>query len=115
MKKILSQLEQARLIHSIHLCLGSDERLLQFLFHHKEPRLREASAVLLYEAKTELSSAENILIQCAMDLWSAEGCAKFSEVIGISGENNFLNLIRALLYSRGFEDYEWPYFLSEPC
>ena len=111
MKKIKSSLQEARQIHSVHLAVGSDERLLQFLFHHKEPRLREAPAVLLDEA-AELSPADRVLIQCAIDLWNGEGGARFSNVLNVQGEDNFLNIIRAMLYTREFGEDEWPHFLA---
>ena len=107
-------LKQIHLIQSVHRLVRSDERLLQFLFHHKECRLRDTVKEILKEAKA-LNHDERVLVQIAIDMWSGDGGTRLSDILDLIDEDNFLSLIRALLYYRDIGEERWCDLLGEPC
>ena len=65
-------LQTAHLISSIQILFRHDERLIYFLFSHKNSELRLCADELLREAR-DLSRGEYILIQAAIDFWNGAG------------------------------------------
>jgi hypothetical protein len=107
-------LRQNQLITCAHLLVQSDERLLQFIFHHKECRLRGSSEELLDEAKA-LSHGEYFLVQAAIDLWNGQGGTRLSDILDNLDDDHFLNLIRALLHYREIDDERRMQLMEWPC
>jgi hypothetical protein len=98
-----TELRTALRLSAMSAVLGYDERLLYFVFHHRERRLRETPDELIDEARA-MSSGERILIQCAIDLWSGQGGAVLGEILAQLDDDCFLNLIRGLLQFREIDD-----------
>ncbi len=94
-----SNLQGAHRIQIIHLLLGGDERLLQFLFHHKLSRLRCPVGELLNEARG-LSRGDYLIVQTAIDLWSGDGGVRLSDLLDVWDDEIFLNFLIALAYKR---------------
>lgn len=86
-------------IHAIHILFNGDERLLQLMFHHKEPRLRSSPVDLVKEARG-LSSSEFILVQVALDVWCGEGKASLSDILSALDDENLLRFLTAIAYKR---------------
>jgi len=112
-----TSLSEAHLLKSIYILLGGDDRLLEFLFHRWEPKLRVGEDRLLKEAQA-LSSGERILIQAAVDLWSGNGGVRLGQLIDILDDGNMTNFIKSLCHLReirepvlhGLIDIESPSF-----
>lgn len=87
-------------IQAIHYLFDSDERLLQFLFHHKKTELRESPVDLLYEARS-FSHSEILLIEAAIDIWCDQGAVSFSELLSVLDNDNIFRLLCAIARYRG--------------
>ena len=108
-----TELRASLRLSAMSAVLGYDERLLYFVFHHKERRLREPPEELLEEARA-LSHGERVLIQCAIDLWNGRGGARLSEIMDTLDDDRFLDLIRGLLQFREIENERRLECLSYP-
>ena len=86
-------------VHAIHIVIGSDERLLQFLFHHKELRLRLSVDELLDEARV-FSRGEFLLIQTAIDLWCGEAKTPLNDLLSALDDQALLRVLQAIAYKR---------------
>ena len=86
-------------IHAIHILFSGDERLIQFLFHHKETRLRSSPDDLLVEARA-FSHGELLLVQTAIDIWCGEGGTPLSDLLSVLDDERFLHVLQALTYKR---------------
>jgi hypothetical protein len=96
-------LEETRRLRSISVLFRHDERLIYFLFHHMNPRLRLGADELLVEAQG-LSRGEYLLVQAALDLWNGEGNLKLADALSAWDGDNVLAFVRAILCSRGLDD-----------
>lgn len=92
-------LQEAHLISSIHELFSSDERLLEFFFHHKYFDLRLPREELLSEAEA-LGPYKWILVKVALDFWDGSGRAKVNELLRILDEETLLTVIRSILKFR---------------
>lgn len=85
-------------IHAVHILLGSDERLLEFLFHHKELRLKASVPELLREAQN-ISGRDQSLIKIAIDLWCGEANSQFNDLLTVIDDDQIrLRILMALAY-----------------
>ncbi len=95
-------LKESRLISSVKTIFSCDERLTYFFFHHKKAELRLGAEDLLKEAKS-LSLGEYLLIQAALDCWCGEGQMSLSSALNFLDDENFVALVRGLLYLGGID------------
>jgi len=92
-------LQEAHLIASIHELFSSDERLLEFFFHHKRFDLRLPREELLNEAQA-LGPGAWILIKVGLDFWDGSGRATVNELLRILDEETLLSVMGAILKFR---------------
>ena len=92
-------LQTAHLISSIQILFRHDERLIYFLFSHKNPELRLCTGELLNEAR-DLSRGEYILIQAAIDFWNGTGGFRLGDALNVLDDENVLALVMAMLHQR---------------
>ena len=92
-------------IRAIHALFGSDERLLQFLFHHKMAELR-AEPIELIEQARAFSHGEFLLVQVAIDLWCDQGGSRLSELLSTLDDSILMRLMRAIAIMRGWLEVE---------
>lgn len=87
-------------IQAIHYLFNSDEKFIQFLFHHKKTELRESPADLLYEARG-FSHGEFLLIKAAIDIWCDQGGADLADLLSVLDDDNIFRLLCAIVRFRG--------------
>ena len=100
-------LQMAHLISSIQILFRHDERLIYFLFSHKNPELRLGVDELLNEAHC-LSRGEYILIQAAIDFWNGTGGFRLGDAMNVLDDENVLALVKAMLHQREINIRETP-------
>ena len=72
--------DEQRLIKAITILFNDDQRLLEFVFETKRPRLRKRSGILRDDS-WNFSSAEQLLIRVALDFWSGSGHTQLWELL----------------------------------
>ena len=100
-----SSLARCNKIRAIHAVFDSDERLLQFLFHHMKAELRASPTELIEEARV-LSCGEFLLVKVALDLWCGQGGATISELLSVLDDQNLIRLMRAICILREWVEVE---------
>jgi hypothetical protein len=96
-----------RLIEAISLALGNHDKLLEFLFDPKRPRLASDPDDLLERSRC-FSSAERVLVAVAIDIWSQSANAPLWQVIYKLDAENFSNVVLSLQYLAANQGYEEP-------
>ncbi len=87
--------DELRLLRSIILLVGSDQRFLQFLFNPREPRIRKRAGVLRDEAWV-FSHGEQLAVRAALDIWCGAGHVQLWELIETWNAENWARFIRAI-------------------
>lgn len=88
-----------RLKEIIFHLLGSDKRLLEFLFDPNSPRLRQRAGILK-EDSWGFSHGEQIIVRTALELWSGSGHVFLWELIETLDDTNLKRVIEALIAVR---------------
>ncbi len=88
-------LQTAHKISVIHTLFQSDEQLLEFLFSHKCPELRDLPRKLLQESRS-LSRHYQLLIQVAMDIWCEQGGAQLADLLSDWNHENWTNFLMSM-------------------
>lgn len=91
-----------QVISSIKTLLRHDERLIYFLFHHMDSKLRLSASELLAEA-TGLSGGEYLLVQAALDFWNGEGHLNLAQALRSWDDDNITAFVRAVLSLRSID------------
>ncbi len=89
--------QQSHLLETISLLTEADSELLRFIFNLRIPALRKPAKALLQEA-AKLGSANQLVVQAAIDLWSGEGNTSFSNVLATWDSNQWVQFIRAICH-----------------
>jgi len=87
--------EEQRIGRSIFLLVGSEPRLLEFLFDPMEFRIRRRAGILRDEA-WEFSDAEQLQIRVALDIWSGSGHVQLWELFEGWEASEWAKFIRAM-------------------
>ena len=95
-------LQETHVIASIKTLLRHDERLIYFLFHHMNSRLRLSATELLAEAR-DLSCGDRLLVQAALDFWNGEGHLNLAQALRSWDDDNITAFVRAVLGLRGID------------
>lgn len=90
------------LFEAISMLYGHNEKLIHFLFHPDQPRLRLPSDSLKYDSGI-LSSGEQLLIRIGLDAWDGSGGIHFNELYQTLDEKHFQKMLQALLFLRSPE------------
>lgn len=92
-----SSLSDSHRLVAIYRLLDGDEKLLQFLFDLREPKLRLSADCLLSEAEC-LSHGEKLLILAGIDLWCGEGHLDLGDALSTWDDKNFTHFIQAICH-----------------
>jgi hypothetical protein len=90
---------ERKLFRIISLIFKNHPHLVDFLFDSKVPKIRLQSEKLLSESE-DLSAFEDLLVRVALDVWGGGGNARIWELLEFLDENNFKNVLKALLKLR---------------
>lgn len=88
------------LLRAITILFGNDEKLLNFLFDPKVPKIRKRAGILRDES-WELDDREQLLVRTALDIWSGSGHVQIWELLENLDEKNLSNCIVALCELNG--------------
>ena len=88
-------LQTAHKISVIQTLFQDDEQLIEFLFSHKCPELRESPRKLLKESRS-LSYKDQLLIQVAMDIWCEQGGAHLADLLSDWNHEIWINFLQAM-------------------
>jgi hypothetical protein len=94
---------ERKMMETMNIIFNGHEKLLNFLFEHNRPKLRQEASLLL-QAACGFSSGEQLLIRVGIDLWNGEADVKLWELVERLDENNFEQIFKALLYLKKSED-----------
>ena len=83
--------------------LGSDKRLMDFLFESEKPRLRKRAGILKEDAWF-FSHGEQLLIRTALDFWSGSGHVALWELLESLDEENLRRVVVAIVEIRKVRD-----------
>ncbi len=83
------------ILRSIFLLVGSDPRLLRFLFDPHAPRIRKRPGVLRDDAWM-FSPAEQLAVGVALDFWCGAGHVQLWELIEVWDAEQWGRFIRAI-------------------
>jgi hypothetical protein len=78
----------------------NNPQLLEFFFHSSEPQLAFPCKKIKQLARS-LSSADELLVRMALDIWNGSGTIHFNEIHEKLDDHNFTNAILTLGYLRG--------------
>ena len=95
-------LQEMQVISSIKTLLRHDERLIYFLFHHMDSKLRLSATDLLSEARS-LSRGDSLLVQAALDFWNGEGGLNLAQALRGWDDDNITAFVRAVLSLRSID------------
>lgn len=84
-----------RILRSIFLLVGSEPRLLEFLFEREAPRIRQRAGVLRDEARA-FGPADELTVRVALDLWCGGGHVQVWELLEGWDAENWTRFIRAV-------------------
>ena len=90
------------LLKSIKVLLRGHPRLMAFLFHPTEARLKASPKELLYKASA-FSSGEYILVQVALDFWDGSGDALLSDLYATLDGDAYFQVLMAIESLKGRE------------
>jgi len=88
-----------KLLNALTLLYSAKEDLLHRVLNPRHPRLVAPSEKIKYESGV-LSTGEQLLINIGLDVWDRSGGINFCDVYQCLDDNNFQNVLRALLYLR---------------
>jgi hypothetical protein len=92
-------LSESHRLQTIAILLGTDRRLMKFLFDFKNPRLRLPTEELLKSSQC-FSRGEQLLIAAAIDIWSEAGVFSFASALNHFDDTNMSRLVRAICHLR---------------
>lgn len=92
-------LSESHRLQAIAILLGTDTRLMKFLFDLKSPKLRLPSADLIKHARC-FSQGEQLLITAAIDIWNEDGGFNFAAALNGLDNTNVSRLVRAICHLR---------------
>lgn len=101
-------LQNIKKIQTINNIFAGDERLLQFLFHHKGPYLRHTVEETLHFA-SYFSLDEFILVKIALSLMESENFISLNEIFELD-DKLFIHVLNGFLYFK-----EIPMELEDIC
>lgn len=109
--KELSSLGQAHLISCVQTILGNSEELIQFFFHHKSPKLRVPTKVLIEESM-KFHLRDQITIRVAIDFWNHRGAARLADMLTSWNNEDWLQFIEAIAKLREMQSEVFERFLE---
>jgi hypothetical protein len=87
--------QELKLLRSIFLLVGSEPKLLTFLFDPKAPRIRKRAGILRDEAWA-FRADEQLQIRAALDIWCGAGHVQLWELIETWDAKSWVRFIRAI-------------------
>lgn len=86
---------ERKLFFAISEIFDKDEKLLEFTFENKSPRLREQAHKLIEEIKTHYP-AKDLLLRIALDIWCSCGDVYLWELFEFLNQKEFKNVVKAI-------------------
>ena len=90
---------ELHIFKAIHQVVKKHTKIIDYMFDPKNHRLCADPKDILYEAGI-LSSSEFLLLQVALDMWSASGNTQIYDLLVNLDEENFINVLNGLLLLR---------------
>jgi hypothetical protein len=97
-----SDRHEARSFRIISILFGGDQRLLEYFFDAKEPKIRRRAGILIDDA-WNLSHGEQLLVKAALDIWSGSGHLQLWEIVETWDDPNWLNFLTAMAELKGLK------------
>ena len=92
-------LAETHRLEAIYILFGGDDSLLDFFFHHTEPRLRLPSVDLL-KAATKLDAEEYFLVRAGAEIWNGEISSTIGGLVKRLDDDRLTNFIKAIVHLR---------------